>query len=321
MKFEDSLEIFPMDVKLSQVLKEVFQAYRTGDFVLAEALAEKALELDFEDMEVQAALKCAVYWKDKAPRLAEIKDRNAQADFLFKEYQGFKTRFVPRLGSPLEEGLYNLRQWVFGRCSEIFQSEMEAGGSEDPGLFLKLGKSYKGLGEFDKAVSALEKALGLHREDAETLSELADCYDQISEPRMSKVLFREAFYINPQKVDLPFLESPMIRTIVKHLEDRDFTSSQMKEWIPVYGTILGVFNVKRELRPLELGQLKQSIFALKNELQETKDAGNLLLPRLLNRYFWLVDHYVSVKEERGRIEEVLLNIKILDSSIYEQYIH
>ena len=93
------------------------------------------------------------------------------------------------------------------------------------------------------------------------------------------------------------------------------------EWLPVYGTLDGILNVKRELKALELGKLRQSIYMLENELRE-KDVKNkkLLVPRLINYYFWLIDHYMNGTVEKLKIDEILLRIKLLDEKIYDRYI-
>jgi hypothetical protein len=44
------------------------------------------------------------------------------------------------------------------------------------------------------------------------------------------------------------------------------------------------------------------------------------VPRLINRYFWLVDHYMNRKEDKSKTDELLLKIKLLDPIVYKQYI-
>jgi len=100
-----------------------------------------------------------------------------------------------------------------------------------------------------------------------------------------------------------------------------YESPALEEWIPVYGVLFGVFSVKRELRAIELGKLKQSIFSLENEIRIKAAEASVLIPRLINRYFWLIDHYVNVGEDTSKIDETLLKIKILDPQIYERYIN
>jgi hypothetical protein len=87
----------------------------------------------------------------------------------------------------------------------------------------------------------------------------------------------------------------------------------------VYGAVFGVFNVKRELKAVEAGKLRQSIYQLENESREGGEDRATLVPRLINRYFWIIDYYIAAKEDRARIDEVLLKIRLLDQSIYKQY--
>jgi hypothetical protein len=42
-------------------------------------------------------------------------------------------------------------------------------------------------------------------------------------------------------------------------------------------------------------------------------------PRLLTRYFWLIDHYLMVGEPRRRIDEVLERIRELDPQVHAEY--
>jgi hypothetical protein len=60
-----------------------------------------------------------------------------------------------------------------------------------------------------------------------------------------------------------------------------------------------VFSVKREMKPLEFGKLKQSIFLLEREI-ESEPRARGLVPRLINRYFWLIDHYMAAGESREK---------------------
>ena len=111
----------------------------------------------------------------------------------------------------------------------------------------------------------------------------------------------------------------MIQRLIAKLKSQGLTEEQLPEWIPVYGTVYGLFNVKRELRPLELGKLKQSIYQLEKELLQ--EHPEQLVPRIINQYFWLIDHYVSSGEDREKIEEILRKIESIDPNIYKEYIN
>ena len=57
-------------------------------------------------------------------------------------------------------------------------------------------------------------------EKASILAEMADCYALCGEEKTSKVLFREAFFINPETIDLDFLESELIECLVKKTKEK-----------------------------------------------------------------------------------------------------
>ena len=116
------------------------------------------------------------------------------------------------------------------------------------------------------------------------------------------------------------LDSELICYLIKQTEQLGYSGAVLQEWIPVYGVLYGVFSVKRELRAIEIGKLKQNIYALENNLKEVGNERALVAPRLINHYFWLIDHYVMTNEARAHIQEVLLKIRFLDANIYEEYL-
>ncbi len=93
------------------------------------------------------------------------------------------------------------------------------------------------------------------------------------------------------------MESLLIGKLIDNIRSQGFDNSELCEWIPVYGVLYGVFNIKRELKALELGKLKQSIHALENRYEEEPENRYITVPRLLNRYFWLIDYYINIKEQ------------------------
>jgi hypothetical protein len=86
----------------------------------------------------------------------------------------------------------------------------------------------------------------------------------------------------------------------------------------VYGTLWGVLSIKRELRALEYGKLRQKIFSLEQEIRDD-NRRPLLMPRLINHYFWLIDHLVMNREDQRKIDEILLKIRSLSPEVYKRY--
>ena len=87
----------------------------------------------------------------------------------------------------------------------------------------------------------------------------------------------------------------------------------------MYATLHGVFAVKRELKPLELGRLRQTIFALEQDVASGA-ALPATTPRLLNHYFWLIDHYAVTSEAQTRVQEVMAKIRNLDQNVHDEYV-
>jgi tetratricopeptide (TPR) repeat protein len=315
---ESSDETDKIDTLLSQTQAKI----REGLFTEAEEYLEQALEINFEHPRILSALKCCKFWKERIERLNTIHRDYDRANFLLESWGKFLD-FSSRLNDPLEMELHALRQWVFGTALVNYKRVLREGDSQDPDILLQLGRCCKGMGEYENALEYLETVGQRSKEDPAVLAELGDCYALVNETKAAKAFFREAFFIGPQKVTLTFLESGLIVKLIERLKDMGYAGRELAEWMPVYGVVFGVFNVKRELRPLEYGKLKQSIYSLEKRIDEEHSAAedDYSVPRLLNRYFWLIDHFVISKENRERIEEIIQKIKVLDANIYDQYIN
>jgi tetratricopeptide (TPR) repeat protein len=225
--------------------------------------------------------------------------------------------FIENLPDFSERCLFNIKYHLFGKALNHYLTLFNENELNDPEILMRIGRCHKGRGNYEYAIEFLESASQQKRDDPDILAELADCYSLVNETRAAKVFFREAFFLGPGRIKLSYLESPMIQRLIGKLKKLGYAGSEILEWIPVYGTIYGLFSVKRELRPLEIGKLKQSIYQLEKEIELEKER----IPQLINRYFWLIDHYVNTGEEREKIDEVLDKIKAIDPHIHNEYIN
>jgi tetratricopeptide (TPR) repeat protein len=304
---------------VAEALKEAYGHLRRADIRSAQAMLDGALKLDFDDPEVMFSLKCAGFWLDRDDRAKAIANPFERGEFVLGQWKAFEA-YESRLEGRSDDARYAFRHFAFTSALECFRAvARDAAEEREADLSLRIGRCHKGRGEFEEAVSFFESSHKSRREDPEIIAELADAYALVNETRMAKALFREAFFLDPQRVGLDSLESFLIRALVSRVASMGFAGRELAEWIPVHAAILGVFNVKRELRPIESGKLRQSIYQLENEMREPDADRAVLVPRLLNRYFWLVDHMVAGREDRSKIDEVLLKIRILDPQIHRQY--
>lgn len=305
---------------VNDFLSQAYARLRDADLIGASNCLDRALSVDFENEEVIFAMACAAWWKEKLSKLDSCSSPFERGESCLSLWKGFLV-FQNRSQEHFEAARYSFKQFAFITSLREFQSftadEME---SWQPELTLRIGRCLKGAGDYEGAVGKLEEAARDRKDAPDVLAELADVYALISEARASKALFREAFFINPQRIDVAFLECPALVRLVDYVKGLGFRSPELEEWIPVYGNLLGIFSVKRELKPIEVGKLRQSIYELENEVKENAERRNLLTPRLINRYFWLIDHYINAKEDRARIDEVLLKIKLMDPAVHKQYV-
>ena len=136
---------------------------------------------------------------------------------------------------------------------------------------------------------------------------------------MQRSFFREAFFLGAGKIDLLFLDSELIFRLVELVRQQGYPHRVMKEWIPVYGVLYGVLNINRPLRPIEFSNLKRDITSLENEIQSSTSETAILVPRLINKYFWLIDYYMNINDDREMIEDTLRRIRLLNEDVYRTY--
>jgi tetratricopeptide (TPR) repeat protein len=310
------------EISVTGLIQQAYDNLKASDAVSAQRTLEEALRIDYEHPEVVYALKCVTWWLERIKKLEDFRDAYDKGGFILSQWKSFYS-FLDRIGG--ENGgyecMYAVRRFVFSTALRFFEDILGDGiNRHDPLLLLQVGRCYKGVGNYDQAIKYLEQAARFKRDDGETLSELADVNALLEETRAAKVLFREAFFADPQGVDLRSMESELIIRLRDRVMRLGKTGRELLEWMPIYGCLYGVFSVKRELKPVEIGRLKQSIFTMENEIRSRPDNLSLLVPRLINRYFWLIDQYENTREAPELIEETMLKIKIIDPAIYEQYI-
>lgn len=302
------------------VLQQVYELLKAGELELANKELTGILQLDLENSDVIYALTGVNFWTDKLKKALTATTAFERGEFLVSQWKPF-TVYMSKYGKEREPILYALKQCAFNLALRFYQSlYREDGTSQDPELYRKTGLCFKAQGDYERALHLLEQAKDGDKDSPAILAELADCYALCGEVRLSKVLFREAFFQGANRIELHFLESEIIQRLVTQVQALGYTGPELVEWIPVYGVLYGVLNIKRELRALEFGKLKQAIYALENEIKDsTAENRSILVPRLINNYFWLIDHYVNVIDEKTRINEVLLKIKLLDTDVYNRY--
>jgi len=308
----------------AELLKKAYEELKASNAHSAYTLLEEALDLDFENEEVKHALKCVHWWLIHTRRIDDIKnlfEKGSCLVSLLKPYHAFVKQLNKQINENYEQCQYVVRFFVYSKALFFFDELLKTGAYKyDPELLLLVGRCYKGTGNYDEALVYLEQAVRIKKDDAEILAEAADINALLSQAKTAKALFREAFFIDPSKVDIRYLESAFILKLCDKVSQMGYRDEELCEWIPVYAHLWGVFTVKRELKQTEVGRLKQSIFSLEAEYESNPARKGLLKPRLLNQYFRLIDYYEINREDSSLVEETLLKIKVTDPDIYSMYV-
>ncbi|MDR1238896.1 MAG: hypothetical protein LBK27_02165 [Treponema sp.] len=307
------------EISVEGLIQRAYDKLKASDAASALAALEEALQIDYDHPEVKYGLKCLHWWMEHTKRIDDLQDRYDKGGYILSQWKLYYS-FLDLFAEVYEPCQYAVRQFVFSAALECFRDLLGDGNQHDPELLFQVGRCYKGLGDYEKALNYLEQAARFKREDSEAIAELADVNALLAENRAAKALFREAFFLDAQKIDLRSLESELILRLRERVRDLGYSGPELAEWMPVYGCLFGIFSVRRELKQSELGRLRQSIFSLENEIRGGSDQSALLKPRLINRYFWLIDHFENVRADPGLIEETMLKIKIIDPAVYDRYI-
>lgn len=310
-----------IDRSVQTILQPTLDYLKRGELEQSHVSLERILEHDLENAQVLYTIKGVNFWRDRVQYAMTFSDDFLRGEYLVSQWKPFLI-YIREKGEYNEPIIYALKCGVFILALQFYKTMLTGNNAVHTAeVYRKTGLCYKALGDYDTAIHCLHYALDIDSSSSAVIAELADAYAFSGEIRLAKVFFREAFFKNAAKIELCFLESEIICALIDKVTALGYEQEQLLEWIPVYGTLDGVFNVKRELKALEFGRLKQTIYALENELRgQNVENKPILIPRLINYYFWLIDHYANSNAEKSKIDDILLRIKLLDENIYDSYI-
>jgi len=307
-----------MNIQSDEELAKAYKFLEQGNCEEAKKVLERAILYDLESEEVKFVYYCGSYWNDSIKNLPNLTPFE-QGESLISVWEQFSTN-LQEIPHTYPKAVYSIQKGVFTLALNAYKSlEDEKNPFQKAEICRKEGLCSKKLGDYESALSYLMQANSLTPASAPVLAEMADCFALCGEEKKAKVLFREAFFIDAQKINIEFLDSKLIRSLIDRVREKEYSLGELKEWIPVYGVLYGVFNVKRELRSLEIGKLKQEIYAKENEIKDANSDEKLLVPKIINMYFWLIDYYARTDDSNNNIQRCLLKIQALDVGVYKMY--
>lgn len=311
-----------MQTQTQEGLNQALEFLENGKPFEARKIISKLFETEIDCPELIFTNRCCVFWADYQKNINVPEDYFSENDFsrsgFIENWKSFKT-FMANSKPAYENAFYAVKKGYFSTvlkaCSECYE---KVSAYKKNQIMLYAGICYKQLGNFENAKDCFTDANN-EESSANTLALLADCYSHCGDDTTAKILFREAFYLDAESIDLEFLDSAVIKSPIRKTEEKGLTGRIQKLWIPIYGILYGVFDKKRELSAQEAGTLRQNIYAMENEFKTPTCDSDAIIPKLLNCYFRLIDHYNATGESISKINEVITKIRVLDSEVYEIY--
>jgi len=310
----------PTHIGSQNILKPVFDRLKEGDVEGSYSLINEIFKDHLDNEDVTCAYNAIFFWKEKIEFSTTYSSPFEKGEYVFSQWKMF-LHYMEKYGDKYEFVIYALKCCMFNIIINFYTEALQLKQfTEKVQAYRKLGLCYKILGNYDRAVEFLKYVASLEA-SSRVLAELADTYAMCGEERLAKAFFREAFFKDACGIEREFLESDIICVLIDKLELMGFKGKELLAWLPVYAVIAGLFNVKRQLKAVEVGELKQNIFLLENICRNKNDRNVALAkPKLINCYFWLIDYYSCDNLSHHKIDEVLLRIKLLNEGVYNSYI-
>jgi tetratricopeptide (TPR) repeat protein len=311
LTFEDD-PLFVKQNKAHKLLEE-------GRFGEAVALYESILQENSSFPGVPDGIKATKFWINKKNKLKRYTTPYDKGKLLLKEWKEFE-RYMQKNHVKHGRSTAALQKYIFSDIIGSFADAYKEGVIPDTDILVQIGDLFKRLGNYEKAIDVYEYARGFNRQDPSLLAKLGDCYFSIDETSRAKVLFREAFFLDPGQIEIDLIESPFIHMLYKQTIECIEDPETAIYWIPVIAEIRSAFNVKREPKKGELEELRKMILKLENEYKINKKKRAYIEPKLLNHYFWLIDTLKILGGSKKEIEVSLQRINEINPEIFNLYL-
>lgn len=314
-----------MEAQTEIAIKKALGYLEKADPTEAIKVLSPLFEYEFDCPPLIFTSACCNFWARRMNKVLQSPESFERGEMLLTDWKEFMQDFVAnRMGTKYLPTINASQRGVFSFALQNYETAIKKAATSSS--LRRAALCYKKLGNYDESLLYLAKAReteGSQTASAQALAETADCYALCGTDRNAKVLFREAFYLAPDEIDLSLLDSQLIRCLIEKTAALGYRANLLGRWIPVWGTLWGVFCVKRGINATEAIKLRQEIFSLENEMDVRDCDKAAIVPRLLNLYFWYIDYLTLIRvrdsDASKAINDILLKIKILDKDVYEVY--
>ncbi len=301
--------------------------YREGLFYIQKGEMFKALEIMENILEsgtnvpgIIDSVKAVKFWTNRWTRILKLEAGYKRAQLLINEWSNFE-RFLKEYNITFEEIIINLKNYIFKKIIKNLIIAFQSSDVPDIDILIKIGEIFLEIDEIDKSIETFEYARVYQKHNSLILSLLADGYYRKGNIKHSKLLFREAFLYLPEKIRIELIKADFILVLYKKVSAIFGERKLILYWLPVYGEIYNVLNVKREIEKKEIENLIIEVENLEREYETKHFSNKDLEPKLINRYFWIIDYY-KLQNNNDEYANIFIDkLKNLNNEIYEIYIN
>lgn len=311
LTFEDS----PLISKFNSVVTYI----RNAEFNKALEIMEEILKINPDFPGLIETMKSLKFWQNRWLRIMRTQTGKEQADMLIDEWTNYEN-FSKSFANKPENIFIAIKNLIYKRILKNLIYAFQNSEVPNVELLKKIGAIFLEIEETQKAIETLEYARMFRKKDSVILALLAEAYDREGNKQKAKSLFREAFLYQPHQIDLSIIKSDLIKKIIEILKTEHIDEKSIPDWIPVYGTILNIFNVKREITYDEITKLTQEAEDLEKEYYSRQFTADSIEPKLINRYLWLIDYYTLQSPNKEYTKIYLNKLKDINPQIYEKYL-
>lgn len=302
---------------------DAYQLLSEGNFNEAVKKFDQLLNINPDYPGLVEGYRTARFWLNRKDELQHLAEGKATADFLMKQWEDF-SHYAAEKEIFRSNAYTSIRHYIFFAASEHYKIafQRQESPTDNFDLLLNLGVCFLTLKEYSRTVETLEYARSSYQSNAKLLSLLGEAYYQLDEKPKSLLLFREAFFINPDEIDLDMIQCEPITSLAQLIQKEQPNCKDLREWIPVYGYIAGLFFVRRHLNKQEVEVIKKDIYSLEINYQgmdaQRLQASNIV-PRLINKYLWLFDYFEFQEYDHQNLGEIRSRLIQIDRQLFEGY--
>ncbi len=311
------------DDPLLQGINEAYVLIEAGDFTQAVKKIDELMTINPDYPGLAASYRVARFWETRKKALEELAKGRETADFLMTQWEEFEA-FAQAKGLVSATAYQKAMRYVFFSASEHYTIAFNdrENPTDNLQLLMQLGTCFIRLGEYQHTIEALEYARSAYRSNACILSLLAESYYHTGDIPRALLYFREAFLLNPSEIDIQLLSSKPIIEALELVGQHKPDCTDVREWVPVMAHIHDIFYVKRQLNSSQLESIKKDIVKLEASFQtmnKEKIAQSNVVPRLINRYLWMMDYFEFQQFDQQSLFDIRDRLLAIDRALFESY--